>query len=44
MPPWPYQLMHPRARLSNEERAALEQWVEAEVDRPRGAAGTAPGH
>jgi mono/diheme cytochrome c family protein len=44
MPPWPYQLMHPRARLSNEERAALEQWVEAEVDHPQGAAGTAPGH
>ena len=35
MPPWPYRLMHPRARLSNEERTALEQWVGAEVEAPQ---------
>jgi len=42
MPPWPYRLMHPRARLSNEDRAALEQWVAAEVERPRDGMATAP--
>jgi Haem-binding domain len=36
MPPWPYRLMHPGARLSNEERAALEQWVKAEAARLQG--------
>lgn len=35
MPPWPYRLMHPGARLSNEERTALEQWIEAEVERTK---------
>ncbi len=29
MPPWPYRLMHPGARLTNADRAALERWVES---------------
>jgi Haem-binding domain len=42
MPPWSYRLMHPGSRLSGADRAALEQWIEAEVDKPPGAA--PPGH
>ena len=38
MPPWSYRLMHPGSRLSGADRAALEQWIEAEVDTPSGAA------
>ena len=31
MPPWKYRLMHPEARLSNEDRAAIEHWIETEL-------------
>jgi len=31
MPPWSYRLMHPGARLSDEDRARLERWIEAEL-------------
>lgn len=34
MPPWDYRLMHPQARLSGAERAALEQWIESEIADP----------
>jgi hypothetical protein len=37
MPPWPYRLMHPGARLSNQDRAMLEQWIGTEVERPQEA-------
>jgi len=36
MPPWSYRLMHPDARLTDQDRAALEQWIEAELDKPSG--------
>ena len=42
MPPWPYRLMHPRARLSNEERNALEQWAGVEAEAPQSGAPAAP--
>lgn len=29
LPPWSYRLMHPAARLSAEDRAMLERWIEA---------------
>jgi len=29
MPPWSYGLMHPDARLTAADRAALEQWIES---------------
>jgi hypothetical protein len=29
MPPWSYALTHPDARLTDGDRAALEQWIEA---------------
>jgi Haem-binding domain len=44
MPPWPYRLMHPRARLSNEDRSTLEQWVEAQVEASQKGASTTPDH
>jgi len=28
MPPWSYRLMHPGARISDADRAALERWIE----------------
>jgi Haem-binding domain len=31
MPPWSYRLIHPDARLSDDERARLEQWIETEL-------------
>jgi hypothetical protein len=31
MPPLPYRLMHPAARLTEGDRRAIEQWVEAEL-------------
>jgi Haem-binding domain len=34
MPPWPYRLMHPAARLTEADRAALERWVESELATP----------
>jgi Haem-binding domain len=30
MPPWYYRLMHPRARLTEADRAALTTWIERE--------------
>jgi Haem-binding domain len=29
MPPWSYRLMHPGARLTEADRAALERWIES---------------
>jgi Haem-binding domain len=29
MPPWSYRLMHPSARLSQADRAALERWIDS---------------
>lgn len=29
MPPWSYRLTHPEARLSDDDRVALKQWVES---------------
>jgi Haem-binding domain len=34
MPPWSYRLMHPGARLSDDDRARLERWIEAELAAP----------
>jgi hypothetical protein len=34
MPPWSYLLMHPGARLSDDDRARLERWIEAELAGP----------
>ncbi len=31
MPPWSYRLVHPEARLSDADRARLEQWIDAEL-------------
>jgi hypothetical protein len=31
MPPWTYRLLHPDARLTNAERAALERWIESQI-------------
>jgi len=31
MPPWGYRLMHPQARMSDAERAALTRWIESEM-------------
>ncbi|MGO9454396.1 MAG: heme-binding domain-containing protein [Candidatus Binataceae bacterium] len=31
MPPWSYRLMQPGARLSHEDRAQLEEWIETEL-------------
>lgn len=30
MPPWPYRIVHPEARLTEKERAALERWIDWE--------------
>jgi hypothetical protein len=34
MPPWDYKLMHPGARLTQPDRAALEQWIESVLATP----------
>lgn len=34
MPPWTYRLMHPRARLTEAERATLERWIESGISAP----------
>jgi heme-binding protein len=34
MPPWSYRLMHPDARLSDDDRVRLERWIEAELAGP----------
>lgn len=31
MPPLPYLLLHPRSRLSAEDRALLERWIDTEL-------------
>jgi hypothetical protein len=31
MPPWQYRIIHPGARLTEEDRAALEQWIDSEI-------------
>ena len=33
MPPFTYRIIHPGSRLSNQDRAALEQWIESEIAR-----------
>ncbi len=33
MPPWDYALMHPEARLTDAERAALRAWTAVEIAR-----------
>lgn len=32
MPPWSYRLMHPDSRLTERDRAMLEQWIESQTD------------
>jgi hypothetical protein len=34
MPPWSYRLMHPGARLSDADQAALQQWIESALATP----------
>ncbi len=34
MPPWRYRLMHPGARLTTADRAALERWIESALCAP----------
>jgi hypothetical protein len=31
MPPWEYRLMHPAARLTQEDRAVLERWIDMQI-------------
>jgi heme-binding protein len=31
MPPWAYRMVHPDARLTEEDRAALERWINREI-------------
>jgi len=34
MPPWSYLLMHPKAQLSADDRAALARWIQTELPGP----------
>lgn len=34
MPPWLYRIGHPDARLSEEDRNALERWIDLEISGP----------
>jgi hypothetical protein len=34
MPPWSYQLMHPGARLTDDDRARLNRWINTELAGP----------
>ena len=34
MPPWYYRLLHPGARLTEADRAALEQWIQSALATP----------
>jgi hypothetical protein len=34
MPPWSYRLMHPGARLTDDDRARLVQWIDTELAGP----------
>jgi Haem-binding domain len=38
MPPFSYRVIHPGSRLSDQDRAALEQWITSEITRPEGSA------
>jgi hypothetical protein len=40
MPPFSYRLMHPGSRLRDQDRAALEQWINTELAQSE----KAPGH
>ena len=31
MPPWPYRILHPDAGLTEDDRAALERWIDGEI-------------
>jgi hypothetical protein len=31
MPPWSYRIVHPGARLTQQDRAALERWIDWEI-------------
>jgi hypothetical protein len=31
MPPWSYRIVHPDARLTQQDRAALERWIDWEI-------------
>jgi hypothetical protein len=31
MPPWSYRIVHPDARITQEDRAALERWIDSEI-------------
>jgi Haem-binding domain len=37
MPPWSYRLMHPGARLTDDDRAALERWIESALSEASAA-------
>ena len=34
MPPWSYRIFHSGARLTAEDRAALERWIDREISSP----------
>ncbi len=34
MPPWSYRIVHPDARLTEKDRAALERWIDWEITHP----------
>ncbi len=34
MPPWSYRIVHPDVRLTGEDRAALERWIDWEITHP----------
>jgi len=34
MPPWSYRLVHPDARLTDKDRAALERWIDSQISGP----------
>jgi hypothetical protein len=36
MPPWPYRLMHPKARLTDVDKETLCAWTAAAMGRWRG--------
>jgi len=34
MPPWSYRIVRPGARLTEEDRAAVERWIDSEISFP----------
>jgi hypothetical protein len=34
MPPWSYRIVHPGARLTEADTAALEEWIESALATP----------